>query len=171
MSYIDLADYSKRWIFKHKDLPVSAEDLEAIRPMTPERSLQLWQSQISAHSSDHSFFQKDDWAGNSKSWLETDNWRLTSNGQALSIMGTDYWEQQWDEIDLPQAYRSTFFWTQLPAVVDLQADEPVGGNIVVPGSVKHFDIEANFMTDQDKSGKPIQIRFDQVECPKEAPSP
>ena len=104
-------------------------------------------------------------------WLETDNWRLTGNGQALNIMGTDYWNRQWDEIDLPQAHRSTFFWTQLPAVVDLQADEPVGGNIVVPGSVKHFDIEANFMTNQDKSGKPIQIRFDQVECPKEAPSP
>ena len=104
-------------------------------------------------------------------WLETGNWRLTSNDQALSIMGTDYWEQQWDEIDLPQAYRSTFFWTQLPAVVDLQADEPVGGNIVVPGTVKHFDIEANFMTDQDKQGKKIQINFEHVECPKQTPAP
>ncbi len=104
-------------------------------------------------------------------WLETANWRLTSNGQALSIMGTDYWEQQWNEIDLPQANRSTFFWTQLPPVVDLQADEPVGGNIVVPGDVEYFAIEANFMTGQDKSGQPIQIMFDQVECPREVPAP
>jgi hypothetical protein len=104
-------------------------------------------------------------------WLETDNWRLTGHGQALTIMGTDYWERQWDEIDLPQAHRSTFFWTQLPAVVDLQADEPVGGNIVVPGTVKYFDIEANFMTDQNKQGKKIQINFEHVECPKQSPSP
>ena len=104
-------------------------------------------------------------------WLETGNWRLTSNGQTLTIMGTDYWEQQWNEIDLPQANRSTFFWTQLPAVVDLQADEPVGGNIVVPGTVKYFDIEANFMTDQDKRGKMIQLNFEHVECPKQAPTP
>ena len=104
-------------------------------------------------------------------WLETGNWRLTSNGQALTIMGTDYWKQQWDKINLPQANRSTFFWTQLPAVVDLQADEPVGGNIVLPGTVKHFDIEANFMTGKDKQGKKIQLNFEQVECPKQAPAP
>ena len=104
-------------------------------------------------------------------WLETGNWRLTSNGHALTIMGTDYWKQQWDKIDLPQANRSTFFWTQLPPVVDLQADEPVGGNIVVPGTVKHFDIEANFMTDPDKHGKKIQVNFAHVECPKQAPAP
>ncbi len=36
--------------------------------------------------------------------------------------------------DLPQANRSTFGWTQLPAVRDLQPDEPVGGNLVFPGT-------------------------------------
>jgi len=102
-------------------------------------------------------------------WLETGNWRLTGNGQALTIMGTDYWNRQWEEIDLPRANRSTFYWTQLPAVVDLQADEPVGGNIVVPGDVEYFAIEANFMTDQDKRGQMIQLNFEHVECPKQAP--
>jgi hypothetical protein len=102
-------------------------------------------------------------------WLETGNWRLTSNGQALTIMGTDYWSQVWDKIGLPQANRSTFFWTQLPVVVDLQADEPVGGNIVVSGTAINFNIEASFMTDQDKQGKKIQLNFEQVECPKQAP--
>ncbi|WP_417594312.1 DUF2947 domain-containing protein [Oceanospirillum sp.] len=75
MSYIDLDTYSKRWIFRHKDLPITAEDLAAIKPMTTERSAQLWQSQISQKSSDHSFFQKDDWAGNSKTWLEIGPWQ------------------------------------------------------------------------------------------------
>ncbi len=95
MSYIDLDTYSKRWIFKHKDLPVTGEDLAAIKPMTAERSRQLWQSQISTHSSDHSFFQKDDWAGNSKSWLETGNWQSA-------------WDSQSN--DLPELIQQHFDW-------------------------------------------------------------
>lgn len=85
MSYIPLDEYSKRWIFRHKDLPVSEQDLQAIKPMTASRSLQLWQAQVSAQSLDHSFFQKDDWAGNSKSWLEEGPWQdaWDSNDNAL----------------------------------------------------------------------------------------
>jgi len=95
MSYIDLEEYSKRWIFRHKDLPVSADDQANIKPMTPERSLQLWQSQVSTQSSDHSFFQKDDWAGNNKSWLETDDW-----------------QSAWDSNsnDLPELMQQHFDW-------------------------------------------------------------
>lgn len=108
--------------------------------------------------------------GQQVTWLETANWRLSSNNQALTILGTDYWNSKWDEIDLPQAHRSTFFWTQLPAVVDLQADEPVGGNIVLPGSVRDFHIEANFMTGKDKRGEKLQVNFEHVECPQPAAS-
>lgn len=75
MSYIPMEEYSRRWIFRHKDVPVSPEDLPLIKPMTESRSAQLWKSQISEKSLDHSFFQKDDWAGNSKSWLEQDSWQ------------------------------------------------------------------------------------------------
>jgi hypothetical protein len=100
-------------------------------------------------------------------WLETANWRLSSNKQAVTILGADYWNSKWDEIDLPQAHRSTFFWTQLPAVVDLQPDEPVGGNIVLPGNVREFHIEANFMTGQDKRGEKLQVNFEHVECPQQ----
>ena len=101
-------------------------------------------------------------------WLDTANWRLISNDGALAILGTDYWNRKWEEIDLPQANRSTFYWTQLPAVVDLQPDEPVGGNIVLPGTVRDFHLEANFMTGRDKRGEKIQINFERVECPREA---
>jgi hypothetical protein len=103
-------------------------------------------------------------------WLETANWRVTSNNQVLPILGSDYWNSKWDQIDLPQANRSTFFWTQLPAVVDLQADEPVGGNIVLPGTIRDFHVEANFMTGRDKRGEEIQINFERMECPRQADS-
>jgi len=104
-------------------------------------------------------------------WLETANWRLGNNSQAVTILGADYWNGQWDTIDLPQANRSTFHWTQLPPVVDLQADEPVGGNIVLPGNVSSFHLEANFMTGKDKNGEPLQITFEHVECPQHAAAP
>ena len=71
-----------------------------------------------------------------------------------------------EKIDLPQAFRSTFFWTQLPPVVDLHPDEPVGGNIVLLGSTGRFDIEANFKTGADKQGEPLQVRFTDIECGK-----
>ncbi|WP_028304444.1 DUF2947 domain-containing protein [Oceanospirillum maris] len=97
MSYIALQDYSKQWIFRHKDLPLASEDLSAIKPMTPERSLQLWQAQVSPQSLDYSFFQPDDWAGNSKSWLETGPW-----------------QSAWDsnDNDLPELMREHFDWEQ-----------------------------------------------------------
>ena len=97
-------------------------------------------------------------------WLETANWQLTSQGKTLDILDRDSWDTTWEEIDLPQAFRSTFYWTQLPPVVDLHADEPVGGNIVLPGNIEHFDIEANFRTGADKQGEPLQVRFTDIEC-------
>ena len=99
-------------------------------------------------------------------WLETSNWRLTSQGNTLDILDREYWGATWEEIDLPQAFRSTFYWTQLPSVVDLHPDEPVGGNIVLPGNTERFAIEANFRTGADKQGEPLQVRFSNIECGK-----
>ena len=104
-------------------------------------------------------------------WLETGNWRLTSQGKALRILGSEFWDATWERIDLPQAFRSTFFWTQLPPVVDLHPDEPVGGNIALPGSIGRFDIEANFKTGADKQGEPLQVRFTDIECGKTRAQP
>jgi hypothetical protein len=104
-------------------------------------------------------------------WLETANWRLTSQGNTLDILGRESWEKVWQEIDLPQAFRSTFFWTQLPPVVDLHPDEPVGGNIVLPGSTERFDILANFRTGADKQGEALQVHFTNIECGKTEAQP
>jgi len=99
-------------------------------------------------------------------WLEPHRWKITANGKPLARLDAAYWETQWDEIDLPRANRSTFGWTQLPAVRDLQPDEPVGGNIVLPGSTTTFDLEAYFQTGQDRRGSPIEVRFENVSCPR-----
>ena len=102
-------------------------------------------------------------------WLETANWHLSSNNLALERLGKDYWDTRWDEINLPLANRATFGWTQLPVRRDLQPDEPVGGNIVLKGDIRKFNLEARFLTGRDKRGDRLEVRFQDVECPEEEP--
>jgi hypothetical protein len=99
-------------------------------------------------------------------WLETANWHLSSNDMALQRLGKDHWDNRWDEINLPLANRATFAWTQLPVQRDLQPDEPVGGNIVLEGNIRKFNLEAHFPTGRDKRGGMLEVRFQDIECPE-----
>lgn len=101
-------------------------------------------------------------------WLDVEHWSLGSNGREIRRLGKDYWEQQWDDTGLPQANRSTFGWTRLPEVRDLQPHEPVGGNIMLPGSTTSFDLEARFYTGKDRRGGMLEVRFENVTCPEDA---
>ncbi|MEN8204529.1 MAG: hypothetical protein ABFS24_00840 [Pseudomonadota bacterium] len=100
-------------------------------------------------------------------WLETANWHFSSNNLALQRLGKDHWDTRWDEINLPLANRATFDWTQLPVQRDLQPDEPVGGNIVLKGNIRKFNLEAHFLTGRDKRGGMLEVRFQGIECPEE----
>ena len=104
-------------------------------------------------------------------WLEQKNLLTTSNGKPLARLGEKYWDGQWNKINLRMASRSTFGWTQLPLVRDLQPDEPAGGNIVFPGTTESFDLEARFYLGQDKRGGMLVTRFEDIQCPKDKPAP
>ncbi len=104
-------------------------------------------------------------------WLETANWRITQAGVPVSRLGRDHWNRVWDEIDLPQANRSTFGWTQLPDVRDLQPTEPVGGNIVLPRNGRPYNIRANFHTGAGKRQGMISVDFDNLHCAEDPPAP
>jgi len=104
-------------------------------------------------------------------WLELDRWSFTSNGKPLPRLDAGYWKAQWDSIDLRQASRSTFGWTQLPPVRDLQPDEPVGGNLVFPGETETLNIEARFRSGADRQGELITIGFGNIRCNREAQQP
>ena len=104
-------------------------------------------------------------------WLETANWYLAVDGERIQRVNKQQWTSWWDDIKLPSANRSTFGWTQLPAVRDLQPDEPVGGNIILGGEVKHFDLQARFLTGQDKRGGMLDIQFRDIKCPKGEANP
>jgi hypothetical protein len=104
-------------------------------------------------------------------WLELDQWTITSDGKVLPHLDEHYWNAQWDEINLRQASRSTFGWTQLPLVRDLQPGEGVGGNMVIPGATRVFNIEARFHTGADKQGEVVRLGFGNVNCQQETSVP
>jgi len=102
-------------------------------------------------------------------WLETANWQLSSNKKKIQPRSKKDWDAHWDKIDLPLASRATFGWTQLPVQRDLQPDEPVGGNITLDSDIKTFDLEAHFLTGANKRGGMLDVRFQNINCPKETP--
>lgn len=97
-------------------------------------------------------------------WLDLDHWQITGNGKPLPRLDDVYWNAQWNDIDLRQASRSTFGWTQLPALRDMQPDEPVGGNLVFPGDTDALTIEARFPTGADRKGAPVHVGFGAIRC-------
>lgn len=97
-------------------------------------------------------------------WLELERWQFRLDKQPLQRLDRDYWTTQWEQISLPQANRSTFGWTLLPEVRNLQPHEPVGANIVLPFTASPFVLEARFLTGADKRGDEIIVRFDQARC-------
>ncbi|MBD8512155.1 DUF2947 domain-containing protein [Photobacterium sp. 2_MG-2023] len=75
MHYIDINTYSRKWIFTHASMPVPAEDLVQIKPLSQARSATLWREHISSQSPDSDHFGKGDWAGEDKNWTETVEWQ------------------------------------------------------------------------------------------------
>jgi hypothetical protein len=104
-------------------------------------------------------------------WLETVNWRITQAGEPVKRLGREYWDSIWDDIGLPRAKRSTFGWTQLPDVRDLQPTEPVGGNIVLPRNGRPYRIVANFHTGSEKRKGILTATFDNLHCAEDPPAP
>jgi len=104
-------------------------------------------------------------------WLDTGLWSFTGNGKPLKRLDRSWWEAQWERIELRQASRSTFGWTQLPELRDLQPDEPVGGNIVFPGSTRMFSMTLNMPTGPARRDGLITLVFRDIECPKEVTAP
>ncbi|WP_286238245.1 DUF2947 domain-containing protein [Neptuniibacter halophilus] len=98
MNYLPMEQYSKAWIFRHRDLPVPAEALEQIRPLTEQRAEQIWAEHISRGCSHPEHFSAEDWAGKDSSWAEGDYWQSAwdSNKPDLPGLLAEYL-QDWDD--------------------------------------------------------------------------
>lgn len=94
-SYIPLDQYRRKWIFNHKDLPVSDQDKAAILPLDQKSAMEVWNRWISNKSSCAEDFTKGDWASRSSTWHQT-----------------EYWQSHWDSEDnsLPEPLAEFIDW-------------------------------------------------------------
>lgn len=104
-------------------------------------------------------------------WLDLDNWHFTGPDGEIRRLDRKYWDAVWDEIDLTQANRATFGWTQLPAVRDLQPEEPVGGTLVLQPGDSPFTLAADFYTGENHRQGLVHVSFKDLRCAKDAPAP
>ena len=104
-------------------------------------------------------------------WVDLGQWHFYADGKEIPRLGEHYWQQQWDEIRLRQASRSTFGWTQFPQLRDLQPEEPVGGNLVFPGNIRRINIDVVLQTGADRKGPVIRLGFGNVDCRRDTPAP
>jgi hypothetical protein len=110
------------------------------------------------------------WVHNKSSqviWLELSQWQFSDTDGMVARRDRHYWKTVWNEMQIPLAHQSTFRWTLLPEVLDFQPDEREGGNIILPRDDKPIQIEATFPTRADKSGTPITISFNNIQCAKD----
>ncbi|GGI67793.1 DUF2947 domain-containing protein [Shewanella gelidii] len=97
-AHIPLAQYKRKWIFNHKDLPVSDEDKSQIFPLTEKASMQIWNQWISNKCSRPDQFSKGDWAAKGNTWQQTDHWQSAwdSEDPALPTVIAEFiqWQPQ-----------------------------------------------------------------------------
>ena len=74
MSYTELDNYSRKWIFTHASMPVTEADLKLIKPMSQVRSAQFWKENISNQSPDAERFSSHDWPTKTSSWINATDW-------------------------------------------------------------------------------------------------
>lgn len=75
MNHLPLSQYTKAWIFRHKDLPVSEVDLQEIKPLSERRAEQIWTEHISRGGSHPDHFGEGDWAAKKENWLSKERWQ------------------------------------------------------------------------------------------------
>ena len=108
MKYIPFDQYPKAWIFRHRDLPIPAEELAEIKPLTESRAEQIWAEHISRGCSHADHFAEGDWAAQSKNWLEKDFWQAAwdSDASALPELLGEYLSEWDDNITVYFCYQS-----------------------------------------------------------------
>ena len=97
MNYLPLESLKNAWIFKHKSLLISNDDLAKIKPMCIERANVLWDTFISRQADHPDFFKKGDWPADLNHWSEQGKWE-------------SLWES--DDQNLPELISNHLNWDQ-----------------------------------------------------------
>ena len=94
-TYTPFEQYKRKWIFNHKDLPVTDEDKALIMPLDQKSSMEVWNKWISNKSSRTEQFAKGDWAAKDSAWVITEDWQAP-------------WDSE--EAALPEGFSEHFDW-------------------------------------------------------------
>ena len=97
MNYIPLSDLKNAWIFRHKSLPITPEDLIAIKPMAANRAQVLWDTFISKQVDHPDFFKKGDWPNNDENWVDQGKWEGIWDSKESALPEAILSHLQWDQ--------------------------------------------------------------------------
>ncbi len=97
MKFLDLTDFDRAWIFRHKDLPLDETTKSAIKPYTETVSNQMWNQYISQQVGHSSQFLPTDWPSKKNTW-----------------MGKGVWQDAWESEDnvLPELLLEHIDWDE-----------------------------------------------------------
>lgn len=77
-----MSAYRQAWFFQHRELPVSLEDLEQIKPLAENDARQLWRQWISQEAEHSEAFAEDDWPSDKACWQVQGNWQSAWDREA-----------------------------------------------------------------------------------------
>jgi len=97
MKHIALADFDRAWIFRHKDLPVEAADLEQIKPYSEAVANQLWNQYLSENAGHPSQFGHGDWPERNGVWGENGDWQTPWEDDAPELPAALLEHLDWDD--------------------------------------------------------------------------
>lgn len=96
MKYLELDDFDRAWIFRHKDLPLTDEEKKALKPYTEAVSNQLWNQYISQQAGHPSQFTQGDWllspAAREESGRWQEAWDSDESGLPSQVLETLDWD-------------------------------------------------------------------------------
>ncbi len=96
MNYIPLEEFKYAWVFRHKSLPLDEKSLTAIKPMSEQRAMVLWDGFISKSADHPDFFKTADWPLDKKTWLDNGKWEGIWDSDELALPLAITENIQWD---------------------------------------------------------------------------
>jgi len=97
MKYLNLDDFDRAWIFRHKELPLEDSLKQAIKPYTETVSNQLWSQYISQNSGHPSQFGQGDWPSKKGVWLDKASWQDAWDSEKNELPGLLLAHLDWDD--------------------------------------------------------------------------
>jgi len=97
MKYLNLEDFDRAWIFRHKDLPLAEDVKAAIKPYTEAVSNQLWNQYISQQSGHSSQFASGDWPVKGGVWSDKGDWQKAWDSEANELPSIILEHLDWDD--------------------------------------------------------------------------